>query len=409
MDYLDLDLNLTDEAKAIYETARKFGMEIMRPAGIELDKLADPADIISDGSVLYDVFKKFRELGFHKIGLPQALGGMKEEIPADAMPLIWEALGYGDPGLAISLTAAIFPFNIAIISPEPEIQELIRAFAEDTRAELIGCWALTEPDHGSDWIMGSLPGMDNPKCAPSVRAVLKGDEYIINGTKAAWVSNGTIATHAAVHVSLDPSKGMHGTGLAVIPLDLPGISRGKPLDKLGQRPLNQGEIIFEDVKISKKYMIVADTAFMTALLPMILTGGNTGMGNFFSGLAQAAFDASVKYAKERVQGGVPIIEHQNIKLKLFRMYTAVEAATAYARKVALYNFGNEPGSLAHAIASKNFATETAFKVASEAIQIFGGSGLSKEYPIEKIFRDARTAMIEDGVNESLALSGAANL
>jgi len=409
MSHLDLELNLTDEARAMQDTVKKFGVEIMKPAGIELDKLADPADVIADGSVLYDVFKTFRELGLHKMGLPQALGGMQEDMPPGAMPLIWEALGYADAGLAISLTAAIFPFYIAMISPEPEMQELVKAFAEDTESEMIGCWALTEPDHGSDWIMGALPGMDDPTCAPSVRAVLKGDEYIINGTKAAWVSNGTIATHGAVHVSLDPSKGMHGTGLAVIPLDLPGIFRGKPLDKLGQRPLNQGEIIFEEVKIPKQYMVVADTAAMTAMMPMILTGGNTGMGNFFSGLAQAAFDEAFKYTKERIQGGQPIIKHQNIQLKLFNMFTAVEAARAFARKVALYNFANEPGSLAHAIASKNFATGTAFKVASEAIQIFGGSGLSKEYPIEKMFRDARAALIEDGVNESLALVGAADL
>jgi alkylation response protein AidB-like acyl-CoA dehydrogenase len=202
---------------------------------------------------------------------------------------------------------------------------------------------------------------------------------------------------------------MHGTGLAVIPLDLPGISRGRPLDKLGQRPLNQGELIFEEVKIPKQYMVIADTAAMTAMMPMILTGGNTGMGNFFSGLARAAYDEAFKYAQERIQGGKPIIEHQNIKLKLFDMFTAVEAARAFARKVSAYNFENEPGSLAHAIASKNFATDTAFRVASQAIQISGGSGLSKEYPIEKMFRDARTAMIEDGVNETLALVGAGDL
>ena len=91
---------------------------------------------------------------------------------------------------------------------------------------MIGCWAITEPDHGSDWILGG----NDPQCGPSVKAVLKGDEYILNGEKSAWVSNGTIATHATLHVSLDPSRGMQGQGLAIIPLNLPGISRGKPLD-----------------------------------------------------------------------------------------------------------------------------------------------------------------------------------
>ena len=409
MGHLELDLGLPDEAKAMQEMARKFGMEVMRPAGIELDKMADPSDVISKDSVLYDVFRKFRDLGFHKAGLPQEFGGMREEIPPMALPLIWEALGYADAGLAISLTAAIFPFAFAMLSPDPEMQDLVRAFAEDTEAKMIGCWALTEPDHGSDWIMGNLTGMDDSKYAPSLQAVLQGEEYILNGNKAAWISNGTIATHAALHVSLDPSKGMHGTGLAIIPLDLPGISRGKPLDKMGQRPLNQGEIIFDNVGIPRKYMVVEDPAVMRTLMPMILTAGNTGMGNFFSGLAEAAYDEAFQYSQQRIQGGLPLIQHQNIKLKLFNMFIEVEAARAFARNVAQYNCENEPGSLAHAIASKILATDTAFEVASEAIQIFGGSGLARECPIEKVFRDARTAMIEDGVNESLALVGAADL
>ncbi|MFO8010117.1 MAG: acyl-CoA dehydrogenase family protein [Dehalococcoidia bacterium] len=406
MGYHELDTDLPDEAKAMRETARKFGLEIMRPVGIELDRFADPSEVIAEGSLLYEVHKKFRELGFHKTGLPEAFGGMQENMPATAFPLIWEAMGYADAGLAISLTSAIFPFQFAMLSPDPEVQGLAKAFAEDTDANMIGCWALTEPDHGSDWIMGSLPDMNDSKYTPSVRAFMQQDEYILNGNKAAWVSNGTIATHAALHVSLDASKGMHGTGLAVIPLDLPGISRGRPLDKMGQRPLNQGEIVFDDVRIPKKYMIVTDPAAMTDLMPVILTAGNTGMGNFFSGLAQAAFDEALSYAKQRVQGGSPIIDHQNIKLKVVDMFTRVEAARVFARKVAQYNNANQPGSLAHAVASKTLATDTAFRVASEAIQIFGSFGLTRDCPVEKIFRDARTAMIEDGVNESLALVGA---
>jgi alkylation response protein AidB-like acyl-CoA dehydrogenase len=283
---------------------------------------------------------------------------------------------------------------------------LVRDYVEDTDAEIIGCWAITEPDHGSDWILGADPVMENPKTAPSLKAVLKGDEYILNGQKSAWVSNGTIATHATLHVCLDPSKGMHGTGIAVIPLDLPGITRGKPLNKLGQRPLNQGEIFFEEVKIPKKYMVFADPAATLGVVQMILTAANSGMATSFSGLAQAAFDLALDYAKERVQGGVPIIEHQNIKLKLFNMFKKVEAARAYVRRLAAYNSVNPPGSPQHAIAGKILSTETAVQVAAEAIQIYGGNGLSKEYPIEKIYRDAKASMIEDGENSALALTGA---
>jgi len=119
----------------------------------------------------------------------------------------------------------------------------------------------------------------------------------------------------------------------------------------------------------------------------------------------------LKYARERVQGGVPIFEHQNIKLKLMNMFTLVESARSLSRRTQAFNVSSlpAPGSLPHAVCAKGLSTEAAFKVASEAIQIFGGNGLSKEYSIEKMFRDARASMIEDGTNEALALIGAAFL
>jgi alkylation response protein AidB-like acyl-CoA dehydrogenase len=401
MAYREIDTNLTAEHRALRDMVRKFGAEVMRPAGLALDKLADPEDVIAEGSVLWDVVRQYHELGLHKTGIPQALGGSMEDVYAMSRVLISEEMGYADAGLTISLGASSMPFFMAALFPNPRLQEMARAYAEDREGEFIGCWAITEPDHGSDFVHGG----DDPRCGPSVRGVLKGDEYIVNGQKAAWVSNGTIATHAVFHVGLDPSKGMMGQGLALIPLDLPGISRGKPLDKIGQRSLNQGEIFFEDARIPRDYMVVTpDLGMMEAMGETILAGANGGMAIVFAGLAKAAFDEAYNYAKERVQGGVPIIEHQNIKLKLFRMFTLVEAARAAARRMTLYNAVNLPPSGAHAVACKCFSTETAFQVASEAIQILGGNGLSKEYPIEKMFRDARASMIEDGVNESLSLS-----
>jgi alkylation response protein AidB-like acyl-CoA dehydrogenase len=176
------------------------------------------------------------------------------------------------------------------------------------------------------------------------------------------------------------------------------------LDKIGQRPLNQGEIFFDDVKIPKSWMIFPDPAVLASFREASLAQVNGGMGIVFAGLAKAAFDEALKYSKERIQGGKPIFEHQNIKLKLFNMFTMVESTRALTRRMALYNAANFPPSGPHAVAAKVLATESAFKVASEAIQIFGGNGLSKEYPVEKMFRDARASMIEDGVNETLALA-----
>ncbi|MGB6065408.1 MAG: acyl-CoA dehydrogenase, partial [Desulfomonilaceae bacterium] len=250
---------------------------------------------------------------------------------------------------------------------------------------------------------------DDPRCGPSVRAVLTGNEYVINGQKSAWVSNGTIATHAVLHVGLEPEKGMKGQGLALVPLDSAGISRGKPLDKIGQRPLNQGEIFFDDARIPADNMVLTPTmrkalGIDDLLQERSLAEVNGAMAAVFAGLAKAALDEALNYAKERVQGGVPIIEHQNIKLKLFKMFTMVEAARASARQMAVYNAAAARPSGPHAVACKCLSTETAFEVASQAIQIFGASGLSREYPIEKMFRDARSSMIEDGVNEALSLT-----
>jgi acyl-CoA dehydrogenase len=138
-----------------------------------------------------------------------------------------------------------------------------------------------------------------------------------------------------------------------------------------------------------------------------LAAVNGGMAVVFAGLARAAFDEALRYAKERIQGGVPIFEHQTIKLKLMRMFALAEAARANMRRMALYNLQNPfSPAVAHAVAAKCFSTEAATTIASEAIQIFGGYGLAREYPIEKMFRDARASMIEDGVNEALSVRAA---
>ena len=403
MTYRDIDINLTTETKVMLLEVQKFSMEVMRPAGIKLDSLSAPEDVIAKESPLWDVFKGFRRRDLHLLQIPKALGGLAEDLDPMAGILITEQLGYADAGLTISMGVSCMPFNYAAAFPIPEMQQLARDFCADKEGKMIGCWAITEPDHGTDWTLGG----SNPKCGPSVEAVLKGDEYIVNGETSASVSNGSIATHAVLRVAIDPSRGMEGQGLAIIPLDLPGISRKRPLDKMGQRPLNQGSIVFRDARIPKKYMVIPNPDFMKTIHDLGLAYVNGGMALIFAGLAKAAFDEAYRYAKSRVQGGRPIVEHQSIKLKLMKMFTIVEAARANARRMALYN-GLNPTmpSVAHAVVAKCFSTETAFTVASEAMQVFGGYGLTRELPIEKMFRDARASMIGDGINEALALKAA---
>jgi alkylation response protein AidB-like acyl-CoA dehydrogenase len=401
MPYLDLEIGLNDEQIAIRETVHKFADEVLRPAGIALDRLADPAEVIAEGSPLWGVFEKHRELGLHREDLLEAEPDPLRRAVTNL--LIQEELGWGDGGLAISLGVAGFHRLFARLSGKPALVE--RFAGPDNRD--IGCWAITEPDHGSDTLAFSMKHFSDPSLRPNCTAVRDGKDWIIRGQKAAWVSNGTIATVAALFVTVNPEHGFAGGGVCLVPLDLPGVSRGKPIDKLGQRPLNQSEIFFDDVRLPEEYMLLGEPMYQP-VVEQVLTLANASMGAIFVGLARAGYEQALHYAKERVQGGVPIFEHQSVKARLFRMFMAVEAARALARRVALYNT-TQPPHVQHSIASKVFCTNTAFEVASEALQIHGGNGLSREYPIEKMLRDARAAMIEDGCNDLLGLVAAEKL
>ncbi len=407
MDIAKLGLDVKEEHRAAVEVAQKFAMEVMRPAGIKIDKMPDPEDVIKRDSILWEVYRKYKELGLHRRAIPKTLGGMKEDVDPVTAILIQEQLGCGDAGLAMGVGSSTMPFIIASLFAKPQTEGFIREYCNDTESKMVGCWAFTEPDHGSDWILGAQPDFDQPQFAPSVRATRKGGDYILQGHKSAFISNGTIATHGAIYVSLDASRGMKGTGIAFLPLDLPGITRGKPLDKLGLRSYSQGEIVFEDVRIPEWMMLTPDPESALRISQTLIAAAQGGLALIFTGLAQAAFNEALTYAKSRVQGGFPIIEHQSIKLKLFKMFTAVESSRTYARQVALNNALRPPGSPKHSLSAKILATEAAFYVASEAIQIHGGYGMSREFLVEKLFRDARVGMLGEE-NNSLALLAASS-
>ncbi len=317
--------------------------------------------------------------------------------------LVHEELGWGDAGFAIGLSASRFPGDFARLSGNPELVEQFCAPDNDQ----IGCWAITEPDHGSDTLAFTEPTFVDSSVRPNCVARRDGDEYVIQGQKSAWVSNGGIATAAALFCTLDPGQGLHGGGICLVPLDLPGVSRGKPLDKLGQRALNQGEIFFDDVKVPAVNMVIGADAY-APVLESILAIANATVATILVGVARAAFEHALDYAKERVQGGRPIFEHQSVRSRLFKMFSQVEAARSLARRVVLHNGTAEP-LVQYSIAAKTICTTTAFEVASAAVQIFGGNGLSREYPVEKLLRDARASMIEDGCNEVLGLVAATKL
>ncbi|MBW1988509.1 MAG: acyl-CoA/acyl-ACP dehydrogenase [Deltaproteobacteria bacterium] len=462
MGYLDLDTKMDRKLERLQQQAREFGLQVVRPAGIALDKLHDPADVIAEGSLLWDVFRQFREAGLHKTMIPKAYGGTMGSVSPLAAPLVNEQMGYADGGLAVSLLVSVMPFAFAILSPHREIRRWAADYAHDTSGKLIGCWAITEPDHGTDWVMGTCSEGCHPSMAPGLTAVKKGDEYIVNGAKSAWVSNGTIATHAVLHVGLDPSKGIHGSGLALCPLDLPGITRGAPLNKIGQRALNQGEIFFTDVKLPKKYMLLPSPGFFgkNVFGHTFLGVANSSMGVTFASQAQATLDLALDYAGNTRRNGKLLADKKDVRLRLFRMFAKVEAARLLARKVSAHFFSlssspvspitaskasfwaiskalqayfavyeksgtvrnwsrkytegpEEPTPLMewgkYGVVSKITATETALHVAEEAMKLFGEDALSPDCPIEKMLRDARASTVEDGVNDALAIATSESL
>ena len=402
--YLELDVHLPEECRTLRDNVHRFAKEVMRPAAAALDRIHDPAEVIAPGSALWDFLKKAYRLGYHASGIPSELGGLG--LSGLAQQIFLEELGWGGADLALCLGVASFPFAALAATGDKElIDNFVKPYVADREARIIGCWPVTEPQHGSDWAMSLLGGGDGGLSGYTV-AERDGDSYVINGQKAAWVSNGTIATHGLMILIADPKLGsIMGRGVAFVPLDLPGVSKGKPLNKIGQRALNQGEIFFDNVRIPSRYILVSPDK-PAEMVSGRGGGPNGAMGAVFTGVARAAFEIAVDYSRQRVQGGKPICEHQLVQKRLFEMFTKVEASRLLSRAAITYNTDASVPALEYAIAAKTFCTQAAFEVASDAIQLLGGNGLSREYPIEKIFRDARASLIEDGTNEVLSLVGA---
>jgi len=405
--YLDLNKDLTPQQIALKEQVHRFAEEVLRPASVKLDAVADPEEVIKPDSILWDVLRTAYELGYHAQGLPEVLGG------ANLAPLerhiVAEEMGWGSADFSIALGVAAFPFTMAAMSGNQELmRDYVVPFSQDRQAKYVGCWAITEPQHGSDVGAMGAELARQPEIHFDTNAKPDGDEWVINGQKSAWVSNGTIATHALTFLCVDPSLGMAGSGIAFIPLDLPGVSRGRPLNKLGQRALNQGEIFFDNLRIPRSYMLVQPAGYPWTF-EVVLAAANAGMGATFTGVARAALEEALAYCKQRVQGGKPLCEHQLVQKKLFDMFIKVESARAFSRAAMIYNATTMPPATHYSIASKVYCTQVAFEVASDAVQLFGGMGLCKELLVEKLFRDARASMIEDGSNEVLALAGATQL
>jgi len=386
---------LGEEENAIQQTVHRFARDVLRPVGRQLDRMA-PEDVIAPGSPFWYALMESAKLGLD----PQLIAQFPPETAVRIESLIGEELGWGDSGLAVSIGVATAPLMMAQASGNQELVDLC--------TNKMGCWINTQPDRGSDAaiLYREEVGAGARQPVGNLTAKVGADEIVINGQSSAWISNGSVAQVALAYMAADYGDGFHGSGergsftngiAMILPLDLPGISRGKPLHKIGQRALPQGEIYFDNVRVPKRFAIALKDEYLGNLSSMWSYAG-THMCQVFVGAARAAFEQALAYCHERKQGGLPLIEHQMTQLRIGEMLRRLEMARAIARR-SLAFARMSPQSHPYATAqAKVSVTEEAMKITHEAFQLFGANATTLEFPIEKLFRDVRSALIEDGEN-----------
>ncbi|WP_175758356.1 acyl-CoA dehydrogenase family protein [Burkholderia ambifaria] len=390
---------LSEEEGAIQHTVHRFARAVLRPIGRELDRMT-PEEVIAPGSPYWAAIVESAKLGLD----PQLIAQFPPETAVRIESLIGEELGWGDAGLAVSIGAATMPLMMAHSVGNPELVEMC--------AGKVGCWMNTQPDRGSDAaiLYRQELGANGRQPVGNVTAKVGAGEIVINGQSSAWISNGSVAQVALAYMAADYGDGFYGEGersrftngiAMILPLDLPGVSRGKPLDKIGQRSLPQGEIYFDNVKVPKRFAIALKDDYLGNLASTWSYAG-THMCQVFVGVARAAFELALAYCHERKQGGALLMDHQMTHLRIGEMLRRLEMARAIARRSLAFS-RMSPQSHPYATAqAKVSVTEEAMKITHEAFQLFGGNGTTREFPIEKLFRDVRSALIEDGENYILA-------
>jgi len=389
---------LTEEEAGVQQVVHRFAREVLRPLGEELDRMSADA-VAAPGSPYYTVFAEYAKLGLD----PTMMAELPPEVAVRMESLIGEELGWGDGGLGVSLGAAAFPALMAASVGNAELVELC--------TNRIGCWMITHPDKGSDVQVFDM-ARDWPAGKPgnkgSMWGRIDGEEIVVNGQCSAWVSNGAVAQVALGYIGAEYDGSFYEAdgrpnGMAlIIPLDVPGVSRGRPLDKIGQRSLPQGEIYFDNVRVPKRYAVALGADYYGNMASAWSYAG-THMAQVFTGVARAGFEHALAFVSERKQGGQAIIDHQLTRWRLGDMLRRVEVCRAIARRSLAYA-RLSPKTHPYVTASaKVTVTQEAMKVVDEALQLYGGAGTSRDYPIERLYRDARAALIEDGENYVLTM------
>ncbi len=397
-----MDFDVPEDAREIVGLAREFARAELAAAELRIDRYTDPVEAYASDS--YRSFRKAaRALGLHQILLPAEIGGL--ELSPLVYFLVLEELAVGGAGLALVMQADSLGVALAHRSRDahPVYRDYVEAFRDDTEGAHSGAWAITEPDVGSD--------IYRPEASFTVRArpTPGGAGFVIDGAKSSWCSNGWLADMLCVMINVDPAAGMDGTGVFLIPADWPGVGKGRPISKVGLRALNQCEIAFDGVEVPKEFMIIPPGGHYRSVLQRgFVAPGNTAVGFAALGVARAAYDIGLDYARGREQGGRPIGEHQLVARKLFDAQAVVESAGLMLRRSA-WNLARGRVDMASVYTARVLACRAAAQVSGDMMYLHGGNGITREYPIEKLWRDAQPLQIADGTTDVVAMQAAGYL
>jgi butyryl-CoA dehydrogenase len=367
-----VNLELTEEQRLLQKTVREFAESEVRPLAKEIDET---------GHFPRETFRKAAELGLTGVAFPEDEGGGGFDHVAYAIVIEEISRCCASTGVILSVQNSLFCDPIHRYGNAEQKKKFLLPF---TRGEKIGCYALTEPQAGSN------------AAALQTKAQKKSDKYVVNGTKA-WITNGGVADAAIVYVNTDPSKGEKGITALVVERGTPGFKVGKEEKKLGINATACSELVFTDCEVPEGNRIGNEgEGYKVAL--STLDGGRIGIASQATGIAQGAFEAALKWSQERMAFGHPISQFQAIQFMLADMSTEIDAARLLVRKAAWKQDSGSRFSLEASVA-KLFASEMATRVTHKAIQIHGGYGYSKEYPVERAYRDARITEIYEGTSE----------
>lgn len=366
-----LNFGLSPELQALRAEAHDFAVNVLRPVARQYD---------DSGEWATPVYNKAWDLGYLQALVPKFCGGPGKSQVEEA--LVCEELAWGCGGLYTSIMAnglAITPILIA--GSDEQKKKWLGKLVE---APIFAAFSLSEPNAGSD-----AGGM-------TCRAELKGDKYIINGTKC-YCTNGGYADFYTLFASTNPDKGARGTSCLIVPRDTPGLRVGKAMDKMGQRASNQVEVHYENAEVPAENILGKEgMGFIIAMKTLDQTRAAVAAGGV--GVARAAFEIALDYAKTRIQFGAPIFSNQAISFMLADMSKKIEASRLLTWQAAWMTDNNIKNSKQSAIA-KTFATDTAMEVTTDAVQILGGNGYSREFLVEKCMRDAKLLQIYEGTNQ----------